>query len=186
MTANITTTFNTQSTPTKISIAPVSATVVTGNTQVFTAIVCDQLETGPCDAGSNHKIPGQAVDWSVTGGGTPLTQNGTASYTFTATTPGTGFTLTASHSGVSLLNQGTAAPIAINGRRSLILSGSSWLAAIKGGTLTIVGHDNVARHNSQQLRSAEHHHAADPHQRRWCSKHYCRRLPCGGNLYADR
>lgn len=69
-----------------ITIAPTSASLATGNNQVFTATVKDA---------NGVTIPGQAVNWVVSGGGNLSTANG-ASTTFTATTPGGPFTLTAS------------------------------------------------------------------------------------------
>lgn len=71
-----------------ITIAPTSASLATGNSQLFTATVKDP---------SGNVIPGQAVTWSVNGGGS-LTANNGASTTFNATTPGS-FTLTASLAG---------------------------------------------------------------------------------------
>ena len=106
-------------------------TVVTGNTLNFTATVTDP---------SGNVIPGQAVNWAISGGGSLSQTNGSGT-TFTATTPGNGFILTASSSGYSdatnTINVVAAGPVfdSLNFTMS---------AGNKGGTATAVGHDNVA------------------------------------------
>jgi len=138
-TSNESATFSPGQTPKTITIAPSSATVVTQNTQVFTATVKDQF---------GNPINGQAVNWSVNGGGSVSPSNG-VSTTFTATTPGS-FTLTASVFPATP-STATIAVIAAGPQVSsftFVMSPGN-----EGGILTIVGHDNVVHSVSSQFSS---------------------------------
>ncbi len=128
--------------PTFITVTPANATVVTGGNQVFNAIVCDQFETaGNCNASSTHIISGQSVNWSVNGGGTRSPASG-ASTTFTASTPGTGFILTASlptaSNGTATINVVAAGPFFVN-QPTLVPVAPNYFT----GTLSALGNDNV-------------------------------------------
>jgi hypothetical protein len=132
-------TFTPGQTPTSIIIAPSSATVVTGNNQVFSATVYDQTGTGV--------IVGQPVNWTVSGGGSLSTANGTST-TFTATTPGT-FMLKA-----IVGSAAEAAQITVVAAGPQVDSfGFVMSAGNKGGVLTIVGHDNVVHAVSSSFSS---------------------------------
>ena len=125
--ASATTPPNVQS----ITISPnTPQTVVTGNTISYTAVVTDP---------SGNPIPGQAVNWTVSGGGNVSPANGTGTL-FTATTPGGPFTVTASLAGYTPVTDSVtviAAGPVVNSFGFVMAPG------YKGGTLTIVGHDNV-------------------------------------------
>jgi len=138
-------TVNPSQVPTTIIIAPSSATVVTGNNQVFTATVYDQTGTGV--------IVGQSVNWLVSGGGSLSTgSNGSGvSTTFTATTPGS-FTLTGSFGSAT---PGTAAITVLAAGPVVDSFTFNMSGGNKGGTLTIIGHDNVAHTVSSQFNSSD-------------------------------
>jgi hypothetical protein len=118
-------------TPTSITVAPSASTIATGNTQQFTATVRDQF---------NNVIPGQTVNWSVSGGGT-IPGGASATKTFTATTPGGPFTLTASLSGAS---NGTA-QITVVAAGPFFATPPTLTVNPNNltGTLTALGDDNV-------------------------------------------
>ncbi|OGR92124.1 MAG: hypothetical protein A2992_04945 [Elusimicrobia bacterium RIFCSPLOWO2_01_FULL_59_12] len=122
---------NVGQTPASISVAPLTATVVTGNTQAFTATVLDQF---------GGVIAGQPVDWTLSGGGTRNPANG-VSTTFTAATPGGPFTLTAS---VGSATPGTAAiTVVAAGPYFVTLPNLSLNPDNRTGVLSALGNDNV-------------------------------------------
>jgi len=118
-------------TPTTISVSPTPQTVITGNNQLFTATVLDQF---------GSVMAGQAVNWSISGGGTINPPNG-VSTTFTATTPGGPFTLTAS---LGSATPGTASITVLAAGPVFDSLSFTMSPSTKGGTASATGHDNVA------------------------------------------
>lgn len=128
------TTVNIGAIPTSISISPVTANIVTGNNQLFTATVLDQFGVA---------IPNAPVNWALAplGNPAPNPQNNSPTTTVTATTPGN-FTLTASWPGAT---SGTASI-------SIVAAGAFFVNApvvtVKPdnltGDATALGGDNVS------------------------------------------
>jgi len=115
-----------------ITIAPASVpSIATGNNQLFTATVRDDL---------GAIIAGQAVNWSVNGGGNLSAANG-VSTTFTATTPGVSWVLTASLAGWP----DATAQITVVASGVQVVTPASIVLNSDGvtGNVSVLGQDNV-------------------------------------------
>ena len=142
---------------------PSSATVVTGNSQLFTG--------------------NESVTWSVNGGGSLSTAGPSTSTTFTAVSTGT-WTLTAKV-GAQTVGTGT---ITVTAAGPVVDSFNfSMSAGNKGGTLTIVGHDNVVHAVSSSF-SSDPSVTFNPttlsNVARWSARNDGRHFLKGWNLYA--
>lgn len=122
--------LSTNNNQSSITIAPLSASVATGNNQVFTATVVDA---------NGNTLAGQAVNWTVSGGGNLSTANG-ASTTFTATTPGGPFTLTAS---LATYPNATAQITVVASGIQITLQPTLTLTSNNAGAVTTNATDNV-------------------------------------------
>jgi hypothetical protein len=114
-----------------ISISPNPGNAVTGNPAVFTATVFDQ---------SGSVVPGQAVNWSYSGGNSQISPLNGVSTTLTANAPGS-FTLTASLAGYP----NATAPVTVVAAGPFFVNPPALTVNPNNltGTLTTLGNDNV-------------------------------------------